>query len=68
MDTGHLIAMNVTLLYIILGPLVLFALYVVFDVLSQPGESETTQQYSATDAKDPALWTDDDSNAHLDRC
>jgi len=67
MDAGHLIAINVTLLYAILGPLVLVAIYVLFDSLSKPGEQEGNRQGPKGDRGDPALWTDDDITAHSDR-
>lgn len=67
MDPGHLIAINVTLLYAILGPLVLFAIYVLFDSLSKPGDSDADWKNTAGDLKDPALWTDEDINALMNR-
>ena len=67
MDTGHLIALHITLLYAILGPLVLFAIYALFDSLSKPGETDANRPDTVTDMKDPALWTDEEINAHLNR-
>jgi len=67
MDAGHLIAINVTLLYAILGPLVLVAIYVLFDSLAKSGETKGNQQPSKGAQKDPALWTDDELTAHSDR-
>lgn len=67
MDAGHLIAINVTLLYAILGPLVLVAIYVLFDSLAKPNGPESNRQAPQADRKDPALWTDDDLTAHGDR-
>ena len=67
MDTGHLIALQVTLLYTILGPLVLLALYVLFDALAKLGEPKGNQQDGAATTKDPALWKIEDINTHLSR-
>lgn len=67
MDAGHLIAINVTLLYTIFGPLVLVAIYVLFDSLSKPNVPEGNRHPPKGDRKDPALWTDDDLTAHGDR-
>lgn len=67
MDAGHLIATNLVLLYTILGPLVLFAIYVLFDSFSKPGGPETDQQDKAAGEKDPELWTNEDINEHMNR-
>lgn len=67
MDAGHLIAINVTLLYAIFGPLVLVAIYVLFDSLSKPHQPEGTPKGANGERRDPALWTDDDLTAHSDR-
>lgn len=67
MDAGHLIAINVTLLYAILGPLVLVAIYVLFDSLSKPHPPEANRPGPKKNRLDPALWTDDDLTAHNDR-
>lgn len=64
MGPGPLIAIDVILLYTLLGPLVLFAVYVAFDFLSQTGgkqPDETTQK------KDPALWTGVDISDYFSR-
>ena len=65
-DPGHLIATYFLLLYIILGPLVLFAIYVLFDSLAKSGRPDIRQAL-AQDKDDPALWTCEDINDHLDR-
>ena len=67
MDPGHLIAINLVLLYPILGPLFLFAIYVLFDSLAKSGRPDTTQQDNATDQKDPALWTNADIDEQIKR-
>ena len=56
MGPGPLIAIDVVLLYTILGPLVLFGIYVLFDSLDAMGN---TKQMGAVQ-KDPALWTGED--------
>lgn len=65
MDAGHLIATQVTLLYFVLSPLVLLAIYVLFDALSKPGADADLQK--TADGKDPALWTNEDINTHMHR-
>lgn len=65
MDAGHLIATQVTLLYFVLSPLVLLAIYVLFDALSKPGADADQQE--TVNSTDPALWTNDDINTHLAR-
>jgi hypothetical protein len=64
MGPGPLIAIDVIFLYVILGPLVLFAIYVLFDSLSKPIEK---LQEQANVEKDPALWTNEDIKAHMNR-
>ena len=64
---GPLIAIDVVLLYTILGPLVLFAIYVLFDSLdrsSRPGKSHPA---AAKGKKDPAVWTREDIDVHMDQ-
>lgn len=58
MGPGPLIAIDVILLYTILGPLVLFGIYVLLDSLAVTGSQVTKKQ------KDPALWTHEDLNAY----
>jgi len=64
MGPGPLIAIDVVLLYMILGPLVLFAIYVLFDSLNRPAKKQTGE---ITAKKDPALWTNQDVETHLNR-
>ncbi len=64
MGPGPLIAIDVVLLYTILGPLVLFAIYVLFDSLDSAGsrnlKQNINQQKEAMEKKDYALWTGED--------
>ncbi|MBN1932746.1 MAG: hypothetical protein JW786_14170 [Desulfobacterales bacterium] len=59
LSPGILIAIDVTLLYLIMAPLVLYALYVVFDSLGRRknGNLKPTGNIAG---KDPALWSDED--------
>lgn len=57
MGPGPMIAINVVLLYTILGPLVLLGIYVLFDSLDRSGSQGKQQKNGATDNKNPALWT-----------
>ena len=59
MSPGILIAIDVTLLYLVMGPLVLFALYVLFDALGRKRD-DALQQGQKKGEKDPALWSDED--------
>jgi hypothetical protein len=65
MDPGHLIAIQLILLYTILGPLVLLAIYVLFDSFSKRRDTGTIPQDK--EKTDPALWVDDDVDEHLGR-
>ena len=62
-DPGHLIATNFLIMYTILGPLVLFAIYVLFDSLSKSSKPQDKNIAQ----KDPALWTSQDINAYMNR-
>lgn len=66
-DPGHLIATYFLLLYTILGPLVLFAIYVLFDTLAASSEVNSRQQDIPANKKEPALWTKEDIDGHLHR-
>ena len=67
---GPLIAIDVILLYAVMGPLVLFALYVLFDFLDQfnkdqfdknkPVSGQGARPGIRADEKDPTLLSDDD--------
>lgn len=60
MGTGPLIAVDVMLLYFILGPVVLFGIYVLFDSLEPTG----TINKDTSAEKDPALWTSQEIDAN----
>jgi hypothetical protein len=64
LSPGMLIAIDVTILYLTMGPLVLYALYVIFDSLGQKNHGESalmnTMTMAKTAKKDPALWSDED--------
>jgi len=59
MSPGVLIAIDVAILYAVMGPLVLFALYVVFDSM---GRKRNGQVDAAAEKKkiDPALRVDEE--------
>jgi hypothetical protein len=65
MSPSALIAIDVILLYTLLGPLVLFAVYVLFDRISRddtpPGPA------AARSKKDPALWSARDIDDFFDQ-
>jgi hypothetical protein len=68
MDPGHLIAIYVLLLYTFLAPLVLFGIFVLFDVMGRSSSNELpTQTASLLRKKDPAVWTDRDIAAFRDQ-
>jgi hypothetical protein len=56
MGPGPLIAIDVVLLYTIFGPLILLAVYVLFDFLE--GGDQGNLQQSETGKTNPALWTE----------
>lgn len=64
MSPSALIAVDVFLLYTLLGPLVLFGVYVLFDWISQ--EKGPDRRYGRTQ-KDPALWSEKDIDAFFDQ-
>lgn len=64
-DPGHLLAMSFLLLYSILGPLVLFALYVLFDFFARHGKPEEDRQDKDDSPRHPAVWTDEDLNRFM---
>lgn len=64
---GPLIAINVVLLYAIFGPLVLLAVYVLFDSLCGSGRRNKNQPDSVIQKKDPAVWAGDDIDDHMNR-
>ena len=62
MSPGFVIAINVILLYLLLGPPVLFGIYLLFDVIEKAGQKGQNFQ-SAIWKKNPALWTLEDIDA-----
>lgn len=60
LSPGMLIALDVTFLYLIMGPLVLYGIYVVFDSLGQKKEGNLNPMGKIA-KKDPALWSDEDT-------
>ncbi|MGD9947260.1 MAG: hypothetical protein AB7U29_02135 [Desulfobulbus sp.] len=67
MDAGHLIAIQVSLLYCLLSPLVLLAIYVLFDFLARPGDKNNNQTSHPGQSSPPALWTDEEIDEQLQR-
>lgn len=64
MGPGPVIAINVILLYIILGPVVLFAIYVLFDSFDRSDIKK--KQTGLKKRKDPSLWTREDIEQYFD--
>ncbi len=63
-DPGTLIAVSVILLYTLLGPVVLFAVYVLFDHMNRKQDNQTVLP---DHKKNTALWTREEVNAFLDQ-
>ena len=64
MEPAPLIAIDMLMLYTLLGPAVLFAVFVLFDAISWkngPGPGRPRSR------KDPALWSTQDIDAFLDQ-
>ena len=59
LSPGILIAIDVALLYLVMGPLVLFGIYVLFDSLGRKREGELPRA-GKKGKKDPALWCGED--------
>ena len=64
-DPGTLIATAFVLLYTILGPLVLFAIYVLFDSLQKTGSINKREKTALEN--DPSLWTNENVDSYLSR-
>lgn len=64
MSAGPLIAINVLLLYTVLGPMVLLGIYTLFDFLGEQPAGAFGQ--NASGVKDPSLWTQRDLNRLFD--
>lgn len=67
MGPGPLIAIDVILLYTILGPLVLFGIYVLLDFLSGTGSAISKKTANKSKEKPLALWTEHDLDAFWGR-
>lgn len=63
MDAGHLIAIAVVSIYTTLGPLVLFAIYVLFDALA--GRRNHRKDIHEIGRKEPAMWSKNDIDAFM---
>jgi hypothetical protein len=61
MSSSQIIAIYVLLLYTFLAPLVLFGIFVLFDVLGRTSsEKQPTGIVPSFSKKDPAVWTSRD--------
>jgi hypothetical protein len=68
MDPGHLIATYVLLLYVFLAPLVLFGIFVLFDILGRSSSTgRSSKPVPSVWEKDPAVWTSRDIAAFRDQ-
>lgn len=69
LDTKSLIAVYVTALYVFLAPVVLFGVFVLFDILGRtsPGGSKSKSMQTLREKKDPAVWTAQDIAAFVDQ-
>jgi hypothetical protein len=68
LGTGPLIAVYVVSLYVFLAPVVLFGVFVLFDILGRtyPEGGKTTILRNLRE-KDPAVWTAQDIDAFWDQ-
>lgn len=57
---GLLIAAGVIALYVLIGPVVLFGIYSLFDSLAQDKDKGSFRKKDNSTHKDPALWSDKD--------
>ena len=64
---GVLIAIDVVLLYTILGPLVLFAIFIVFDALNKIEKPGMKLQKQKSGKTDPALWNSREIDIYMDQ-
>ena len=65
MGPGVLIAIDVILLYAVLGPLVLFGIYTLFDALIK--SDGTGDRRPDREPEDPSLWSPEDIDAYFDK-
>lgn len=61
LSPGILIAIDVTILYMVMAPLVLFAIYAAFDCLAFLKEGQL-KQLGTDPHKNTILWSDEDSS------
>ncbi|MCA1786494.1 MAG: hypothetical protein LC657_11005 [Desulfobacteraceae bacterium] len=68
LGTGPLIAVYVVALYVFLAPVVLFGVFVLFDVLGRtyPEGGKASARQTLRE-KDPAVWTAEDIAAFWDQ-
>lgn len=64
MSPTNQIAINITLLYTILGPLLIFAIYVLFDSLY--GSDSKQAGLHGAEEKDPALWNNEEIDRYME--
>lgn len=68
LDTKALIAVYVTTLYVFLAPVVLFGIFVLFDVLGRTyPDGGKAKNFQNLREKDPAVWTAQDITAFWDQ-
>lgn len=68
LGTGPLIAVYVVSLYVFLAPVVLFGVFVLFDVLGRTSpEGGKATSLQTLGEKDPAVWTAQDIAAFWDQ-
>lgn len=63
-DPGTLIAVSVILVYTLLGPVVLFAVYVLFDHINRKEDKPATLPDGK---KNPALWSREEVKVFLEQ-
>jgi len=61
---GLLIAKAVVILYLTIGPIILFAIYSFFDGLIQD-DPDKIKMFKGKPQKDPVLWSDADVDDYL---
>jgi hypothetical protein len=62
---GLLIAAGVVILYTLVGPLVLFGIYTLFDSLTHSEDKKSSKVQASLDSKDPALWSEEDLDRYF---
>ncbi len=67
MRPGPLIAIDVVCLYSLLSPMVLFGIYVFFDLMGQGRWDDGVAALSSQSSeKDPGLWSNEEILAYMD--